>query len=391
MSNSMIKQQRQSGAVSIFIVIFASLLMIVITMSFVQLMLKDQTQATANDLSQSALDSAQAGVEDAKRVLLMQQSCGSSTSTLCKRVSDAIISKECNSVSLALTGSTGKAETIVQQSAADGSRLLDQAYTCVKFLPAADYQGQLAKNESAVIPLRSASAFNRVTVNWFSKDDISTSGTITFPSTGSDLSLPGTSTPWPLTAPSLLRTQFIQTGSSFQLSDFDTKQGSGESDANTVFLYPLRGSNTSTNSLSDISNVDARRVASGSPQGVFCRPTFSKEYSCSVTIALPPYDGPFESRNAFLHLGSLYNATHYSIELFNGATQVNFDGVQSIIDSTGRANTIFRRVLTRVHLSGDFTYPSAAIDASNNICKTFSVTDLAVDYNAGTCDPTQNN
>lgn len=389
-------RQRQSGAVSIFIVVFASLFMVVITMSFMQLMLKDQSQATASDLSQSALDSAQVGVEDAKRLLLLQQSCADGTVpsgyvSKCNAVTAAIDSGKCNTVA-AIFGNASDKETIVQQTSNDST--LQQAYTCVKVTAAPDYSSQLAVNQSNVIPLSSAAPFDRIRISWFTKDDLAASGsgtTIGYPSSGIDVSLPRVGPLWPLKDPALLRAQFIQTGASFKLTDFDAKQGS-ESDANTAFLYPAAAGADGTNGF-DLA-LDARRVPGGKPQPVKCTNFANSQYACSVVMKVSPYDGTYDKRNAYLHLSSLYNGGHYKVELLNGAanTPVDFKGVQSVVDSTGRANTMFRRVAVRVELKGNFAYPDAALDLKNNLCKDFSITSNPLDYQANaTCDPTRAN
>jgi hypothetical protein len=98
---------------------------------------------------------------------------------------------------------------------------------------------------------------------------------------------------------------------------------------------------------------------------------------------------PAGSQTAFLNLMAFYNATDYSIELKNDTVTVPFAGVQPEVDSTGRANDLFRRVVSRVELSNSFTYPVAALEVRNNICKNFSVTTEESGYDASTeCDPT---
>lgn len=387
----------QSGAVSLFVVIFAALLMTVVTVGFIQLMLKEQQQATANDLSQSAYDSAQAGVEDAKRLLLLDQSCraGAAPSTVnCVAVANALSpapgqsQTSCDTLVKGGIVTQTNGETLIQQSDSDGSAKLDQAYTCVKIsVNTDDYKGTLAANESIVVPLQGTGDFDTVELSWFSRDDVSsatTDPTIGFPSLGPNVSLPPVGDKWKFNNPSLMRTQFMQTGGNFKLSDFDDSQD-GKSDANTLFLYP-----SATGLPNKDFALDARRSPTDIPQQVKCNTSFvDGEYACTATIKLPdPIGGSISQRNAFLRLSSLYNGAHFRVKLKHGVEDVKFAGVQPEVDSTGRANDMFRRVKSRVELKGNFTYPEAAIDMVGDLCKNFTITDQESDFvGSTTCTP----
>jgi hypothetical protein len=397
-----ISTRHESGAVSIFVVIFAALLMTVVTVSFIRIMVNDQNQATNNDLAQSAYDSAQAGVEDAKRSLLRYLSvCENDGSAACSLLGTQIqaVSEECNSA-LRIGGvidPSGIGEVPVQQSTSTDDQLLDQAYTCVKVdLETNDYVGTLAANQSKLIPLQGTDTFDRVTIEWFSREDIGEA------SADSSVSLSALPSPkpllaeesWPTNRPSLLRASLMQFGNSFTLDDFDYTSA-GQSNANTVFLYPTAGVASATQSFitrdirANSPGASTPADTSGnSPTAVRCEPNLaSGGYACSVTMILPEPVGGGD-RTAYLRLTPLYNESHFRVTMSDGGTAVQFDGVQPEIDATGRANDLFRRVATRVDLiDTSFPYPEAALDVLGSLCKNFAVTDSTYIDGSTSCTP----
>lgn len=400
----------QKGAVSIFVVIFAILLMSVVTVSFLRIMVNDQSQASANDLAQSAYDSAQAGVEDAKRALLWyQKQCQSDpNSSTCQNLATQLASSTCNKavvgvagVATATTDGTKYGEVQVQSSASETGdkrdEALNQAYTCVTLtLDTDDYVGNAAVNQPVLVPLKSVAQANvdAIKIEWFTTEDLSNStGSVSFPASGAAKPLLDQAS-WTHDMPSLLRAQYIQVGSNFKLSDFDYyNSSSSQSNTNTLFLYPKSSGGNSTGSfLSDI-----RKESSGSyqpastgtaPYPTNCSTTVSADvYACAVTLSVPkPINGGTAS-DAYLLLMPFYNSTHFKITLVHNGdpNPVKFKAVQPIADSTGRAGTLFRRVQSHIDLYQTNPFIVGAVDVTGNFCKDFSVTDTA--YYAGSCTP----
>lgn len=398
---------KQSGAVSLFVVIFAILLMSVVTIGFLRIMTGDQNKATGNDLAQSAYDSSQAGVEDAKRALLWYaRNCNTTTP-----LSDCAVFlanlNECNAAirtaqvvnsgDIAGTaGGSGTGEVKVQQSTSvdatgeNTDKALDQAYTCVKLqLDTEDFIGNLTANQSALVPLIANNPVTSVTVQWFNRDDVTnTTGAVSLSAPVGRLPLESA---WPANRPPVMRTQFMQAGGTFTLPGFDSTTASSESNANTVFLYPTSSSFSTTENIAvrDIRKNpagDSVPASEGSaPLPVSCQPSVaSGNYSCSMTLELPAPVGGGPAGIAYLRLTSLYTASHFRVTL-NGAL---FRNVQPIVDSTGRANDVFRRVQSRIDLYDTaFPYPDAAIDTSGHLCKDFGVTDTQYVPGSATCTP----
>lgn len=374
---------RQQGVVSLFVVIFTALLITIVTVSFVQIMLRTQQEASIVDLSQSAYDSALAGVEDAKRAILVAEQKNSAN--------NALNSNACDSVAVALGEGNGK-ETLVQQNTGNGGdELLDQAYTCVKVQrDTADVRDDnLSDASSQLIPLSGVNQFSKVRISWKLHQDPSSTD-VRVPTLRTDPTQLTRAADWGIDTPALVRAQLMQFGGSFNLSDFDTSDsGTASKNSRTQFLYPIDDlgdtSASNSNTMSSFPNATA-------PSPVNCSAT--NDYSCSITISLPnPENGDASSRKAYLRLNALYNTADYKVELLDSANRVvKFSGVQAQVDSTGRAGDVFRRVEAVVNLKiTSFPYPEAAVDLRANLCKTFRVTDKSSDYDAGACKPYDTN
>jgi len=384
----MVTRRGESGAVSLFLVIFAMLLITVVTLSFLRTMINDQQQASAADLSQSARDSALAGIEDAKRELIYYRTlCSTSDSAGCALTKNKITTDECNTgLSDVVTVTPGE-EVLVQQSqTAANDAQLNQAYTCVKMaLETKDYKGTAQKNTSRLIPLKATSDVTSVTIQWYTSKDLgSTSTAVNLLAEASAQSAQPLyqQSKWVASRPSLLRVQLMQFGDGFNLSNFDKEDSSAAiSNANTIFLYPTkRTTSASQTTTYDMGADDVRQSASGKPKPTRCESDLSGGgYACTAVLTLPKAFGQADNkRTAYLRITPLYNDTNFRITLGGINPDVMFDGVQPAIDSTGRANDLYRRIEARVDLTDtSFPFPEAAADLTSSLCKDFLVTATA--------------
>ena len=64
-------QKTKRGGASMFVVMFTMIILSIITLGFTRLIISEATKTTNTDLSQSAYDSALAGVEDANITLVL--------------------------------------------------------------------------------------------------------------------------------------------------------------------------------------------------------------------------------------------------------------------------------------------------------------------------------
>lgn len=370
-------RQREQGATALIIVMFFTLMMTVMAVGFVQMMVREQKASQDSELSQGAYDSALAGAEDGKRVL---RACINGDTAACA----AIDAGRCNTVSAARFVNDSPDGSVIQSKRTGGSNGSEysQAYTCVKISRnTKNIEDQLENGASTVKQLRamSGAAYNRVTVQWFTKAD---SSTISFaPSRALGVFTPVLQ--WGPSRPPVLRLQLIQyKDGDLKVDDLDLNGGS-----NTLYLYP-----TQNGMGGDLRFADDGRTAGGrnrapaaSPKIARCVSSRVGQYACQATILLPnPIRGTAANRSAFLRVTSLYNKASFSVSLQNNSTPVMFEGVQPSIDSTGRAADVYRRVVERVELSDPLAdtmlYPRATVDTTDSFCKAMVLTDDPNDF-----------
>lgn len=389
------KSEYDRGGVSIFIVVFTALLVTIVTASFVQIVVRNQQSATYNDLSQSAYDAAMAGVEDAKRALVRLRDCQNNDDGSCDvaDLRNKLESGDCDTL-----GDVGVVKFDPDSHEVQvGDEQLNQAYTCVKMvLDTESVEGALEASGVKTIPLRGKDSFDKVKLSWFSSDDLAVGVSASVPPvplTSPPLPQKTTSVGWEENRPPIMRTQLIQfKKKSIDLSDFTN---SGTNNARTAFLYP----NTTGTPSYDFDAIDMRRSpksARNEPRSVVCDPSNTQTgvnngYVCSVILELPnPEGGNKNNREAYLQLQPIYNEAHYEVRLYDGSNEVKFDAVQPVVDSTGRASDLFRRVKATIALTdgGPNLYmPDAALSVKGNICKDFFITDNTADFVPGGCQP----
>lgn len=384
----------KEGGVSIFLVVAACLMVSVVVASFIRVMIRDQQQASQQDLSQSAYDSAQAGVEDAKRFLNWQlNNCGNNqtgaTAKQCEKIATELAKKtqdqSCYMLGLAGIGSSDS-ETIIQTKTSTNDADLNQAYTCVKLeTQTADFLGEVPEGGMKVVPLKSQSVFNKVEIKWFMRSDLGDTtnmtvdlnntefkdGVYTFPKNDGKT--------WSKNHPAVLHTQFISFVNGGNLESLDQPFNGSSNGASSLLLYP--------NKIGPSVNlgVDGRtRNGGNNASSVKCEQSLEAvAYACRTTIDLGVTIPP--STQAFMVLRTFYNKSNFSVSLFNDNTPVNFDGVQPEVDSNGRANDQFRRVKSRIELdNNNFPIPDFAIhlsgEGSKQLCKDFQVSQLRQNF-----------
>ncbi|MBQ3325669.1 hypothetical protein IJG79_00755 [Candidatus Saccharibacteria bacterium] len=392
------------GAVSLYVVVFFAVIVGVITLGFIRIVINNSIAAVNADLYLSAYDSAMAGVEDAKIALLKYHDClsqgevaGSAASAdgTCPKIiyemEKGIRESSCDVVQKVLgRAQESEREVVVQETqtkeALGNSYELSQAYTCVKITEENnDYRTTLSRADDVrIIPIRTEdlAGVQSIQISWFSQQN--RKGNVVNASYMGSNSLSSNNDKY---APPVITVDYYQTDSwngepNFTIGQLSANNNnSSGTDHAMLVLKPQNGSGTNSISADNVLNLSDKH--DNAPVNVNCN--ISNDFACTLSMGLPPTFGGSDRAKAtsFIRLTLPYTApdTDVSISLCNDAScgdTRRFVGVQASIDSTGRANDLYRRIESRVELVDlYYPYPEYTVylnGAGNVLSKSFYVT-----------------
>jgi Tfp pilus assembly protein PilX len=343
-----ISNKQQDGFVSIIVAMIIMIFVTLIALGFAFLARQNQRENENRILSTQAFYAAESAVNDT--VALLKTGSAPAQKTTCD---------------------TGANSTI-------GSSNADVKYTCILYNtePTTLEYPDIEAGQEQIIKLKTSDGSNlsTVTISWQAKD-----GNSTFvPATSSNHYLPQASytdaTGYNLaTATGMLRATLIPIYSTITRNDLSTK-------AQTLFLYPKAGSGGTANQA--FLNVGSLAVPpqADAAQGVFvdgrCNSTVNTSplRFCNVTIT--GLSASAGANTFYLRLRALYKASSVTIAATNVSNATaRLTGEQAIIDATGKADDVVRRIQVRVPLDASTIAdrPPYAIESVDSICKRMQV------------------
>lgn len=312
-------KNNQQGMAAIITTLVIMLLVTLIVSSFALIVRREQKQSLDRQLSTQALYAAEAGVKDAIDAINRNQITSDIT--------------DCNTFT---SKSTPSFDTT------------NISYSCVlvEYTDHTQYDNIDATSGSVLFPVQTdaGSPLNSIDITWQNAD-----GTTNFNATPNNL---------PQDAP--LPTALVRA----TLIPADTLSRSSFNSAKTFYLYPSTSGSGSVNFAQEsgtfaTANCNNANIADNSN-------------ACKVSIGNLPGDNKY-----FLHLKPLYQKTNFKINGdVTGTGKVRLTGAQAVIDVTGRAADVLRRIRV-VHPIADAEItrrlssflPEGALETTEEICK----------------------
>lgn len=428
----------EKGQVSMITVAVFMMIFTILIVGFTYLAMNSMRQSVNDSINASATNAAEAGVEDAKRMLKYcyghRHGDGSYDSweggdwkssidvPFCKTVIgklEGISSVTCTTVLDKLNTSSKKnnfgvvsdghegylvpvGSTGVSADGSDGTN--EQYYQCLKIYTLSQtYVGKLTGDgRSIVVPLRLVdkngipATATEITIKWHKLAAVSANGdgSVTaagLNNLGNNSVLPN-KRQWNTAGnvPALLRVQ------SARAAQKNPSIKDISNDSATVYLRPGNGGIPPTSHV-DLNTYRLPRLTDRSSGGysydtstatvnsggsnpvVTTKCSTTGDYSCTTKLTFP---GGFNAGtyNWYLRLQAIYRDAHFQVSAKSGSDSLYFDGVQPVVDVTGKSSDSFSRVRARIEPLSSSTpddvsswWPEYTVDTGGKVCKKIDV------------------
>lgn len=415
---------RESGQASMVTVAMFMMLFAAIAVSFTFVVISASRQALNDSLQSSAKIAAESGVEDAKRLIVYcynkRQSDGSyppADQKLCSQVigklSTELEGMGCDEILGLMKGKGisdveeegGRGYRVKVGNNGGGSNENNEYYQCLKIATKTDnYQGVVNNlGKSIIVPLRvvntqnQAAVIDSLKIEWHRNvagsdgdDPAKMNGAM-----GTGLPPAGTWNSGNSNRPAVLRVERVgvsKKAGGFSLNDL------ADSDTALTLRPSVNGGDKYI--LGDYKpqypplplgrdGIAPNNQYGGKVPIVGAKCQDSGDYACKTT-----FDGESlvtKDTDYYLRINAIYRSAHFKITAYDkNGKPLYFDGVQPLVDVTGRSSDSFSRIQARLRPSFDKNadstnwWPEYVIDTNGKVCK-----DIEVQYDKGEdrCQP----
>lgn len=407
---------RELGQASMVTVAMFMMLFAAIAVSFTFVVISASRQALNDSLQSSAKIAAESGVEDAKRLIVYcynKRSGGSYTTPDAQQLCPQVIGKlstdlegmGCDKI---LEKMYKKGISDVEQEGNRGYRVRvgnngsnnnnenNEYYQCLKIATKTDnYQGVVNNlGKSIIVPLRvvdgknQAAVIDRLEIEWHRNVTGNDGDDLAEMNGANGTGLPPAGTWNNSNRPAVLRVERVGVPKNNftldSLAENDTAltlrpsvSGNGKSGyrlGNYQPQYPSGNKDKiAPNSQyhKGVPIVEAYCQNGGNNNDYACKTIFNKE-------------SLYTDKTYYLRINAIYRSTHFKITAYQGKNKLYFDGVQPLVDVTGRSSDSFSRIQARLKPSFDKNadstnwWPEYVIDTNGKVCK-----DIEVQYDTG--------
>lgn len=328
-----LRTAKEAGLVSIMVTLILMIVISLIVLGFAQISRRNQRQALDRQLSTQAFYAAETGVNDVRDLITAALAAGNPVPA----------KSDCG------PGSGAAAAFYASLTPdLDGGGSDEAEYTCVIVDPAPEtlLYGDVGMTSTIVPLIASSGNISRATLTWQTKDD-TTTPTNNCPTTTNSVFVPTGN--W-LCGYGVLRIDLVPTSGTFNYATL-------QNNTMTTFLVPQRtGGVTSAGYAAGGGN---NRI------GVACT-----NANCTFSI------NGLSTDQYYMRVSSIYKNVSLQVNAFDASgAPISLQGAQAVIDATGKAQDVLRRIQVHVPLrpSSQNLLSDYALESTDSICKRFVV------------------